>query len=166
VNRLATKIWDIRDGQVIEYPGTLDEYYDHLERSEAAKAGVVPERTVKKGSMQRIEPPDRESMFPEHTRDGRKLGKREKAERRRLIQQALNPILARLEQIERRISELEGKQRELEGVLSETAVYKDERKSVPLLNEYNELRQELNELMERWERSQTDLETARSSLDM
>jgi ATP-binding cassette subfamily F protein 3 len=166
VNRLATKIWDIRDGQVIEYPGTLDEYYDHLGRSEAAKSEVGPEKAIKKGSMQGVEPADQESMFPDHTRDGRKLGKREKAERRRLIQQALSPILTRLEQIEQRISELEGKQRELEGVLSEAAVYKDERKSVPLLNEYNELRQELNDLMERWEQSQTDLQTARSSLDM
>jgi ATP-binding cassette subfamily F protein 3 len=166
VNRLATKIWDIRDGQVIEYPGTLDEYYDHLERSEAAKAEVVPEKAVKKGSMQGIESGDQENMLPEHTRDGRKLGKREKAARRRLVQEALNPILARLEQIEQRISELERKQRELEGVLSETAVYKDKRKSVPLLNEYNGLREELNDLMERWEQYQTELQTARSSLGM
>ncbi len=30
VNRLATKIWDIRDGAIVEYPGTLTEYFDHL----------------------------------------------------------------------------------------------------------------------------------------
>ena len=166
VNRLATKILDVRDGQVIEYPGTLDEYYDHLERSEAATAEVVSEKAVKKGSTQGIEPDDQDGMGPEHTRDGRKLGKKEKAERRRLIQQALNPILTRLERTEQRISELEGKQRDLEAVLSDSAVYKDEQKSVPLLNEYNILRQELNALMEIWEQSQTELQTARSSLGM
>jgi ATP-binding cassette subfamily F protein 3 len=30
INRLATKIWDIRDSKIIEYPGGLYEYYDHL----------------------------------------------------------------------------------------------------------------------------------------
>ena len=32
VNRLATKIWDIRNREVVEYPGTLNEYYEHLAR--------------------------------------------------------------------------------------------------------------------------------------
>jgi ATP-binding cassette subfamily F protein 3 len=164
VNRLATKILDIRDGQVIEYPGTLDEYYDHLERSEAAKSDVAPEKAVRKGSMQGVEPDDQVGMLPERTRDARKPDKREKAERRRLVQEALNPILARLEQTEQRISEIEGKQRELEGVLSDAEFYRDERKSVPLLNEYNELRQELNELMELWEQSQMELQGARAAL--
>lgn len=34
INRLATKIWDIRDGLIIEYPGSLKEYYTHLEENE------------------------------------------------------------------------------------------------------------------------------------
>jgi ATP-binding cassette subfamily F protein 3 len=33
INRLATKIWDIRDKNIMEYPGTLSEYYLHLEES-------------------------------------------------------------------------------------------------------------------------------------
>jgi ATP-binding cassette subfamily F protein 3 len=32
VNRLATKIWDIQGEEIEEYPGNLNEYYDHLER--------------------------------------------------------------------------------------------------------------------------------------
>ena len=35
VNRLVTKVWDIKDGGVTEYPGTLNEYYDHLARNDA-----------------------------------------------------------------------------------------------------------------------------------
>jgi len=164
VNRLATKILDIQDGQITEYPGTLDEYYAHLERSEAARAAALPEDTAKNGSVKALKPDAGESGSPEHTRDGRKLGKREKAEKRRLTQQALNPILTRLEQTEQRISAIEGRQRELEGVLSDAAFYKDERKSVPLLNEYNDLRQELNELMELWEQDQTALLSAKATL--
>ena len=34
VNRLATKIWDIRGRELIEYPGTLKEYYRHLEETD------------------------------------------------------------------------------------------------------------------------------------
>jgi len=34
INRLATKIWDIEGREIVEYPGNLKEYYDHLEKSE------------------------------------------------------------------------------------------------------------------------------------
>lgn len=33
VNRLATQIWDLSDGNVVVYPGTLSEYLDHQKRS-------------------------------------------------------------------------------------------------------------------------------------
>ena len=32
VNRLATKIWDVVDADIDEYPGTLDEYLQHQAR--------------------------------------------------------------------------------------------------------------------------------------
>jgi ATP-binding cassette subfamily F protein 3 len=166
VNRLATKIWDIRDGQVVEYPGTLDEYYHHLERARAANSEMAPEKAEKKTPPQAMGTDDQGCTAPDHGRDGRKPGKKEKAERRRLIQQSLSPILVRLDQVEQRISALEGRQREIEGALSDGSVYKDEKKSVPLLNEYNQLREELNKLMELWERCQVELQTARSSLGM
>ena len=45
VHRLATRIWDLRDGELVEYPGSLAEYYDSLERreSEAKEAAVAAE---------------------------------------------------------------------------------------------------------------------------
>ncbi|NQU14044.1 MAG: ABC-F family ATP-binding cassette domain-containing protein, partial [Desulfobacteraceae bacterium] len=32
INRLATKVWALGGGEITEYPGNLDEYYDHLSR--------------------------------------------------------------------------------------------------------------------------------------
>jgi ATPase subunit of ABC transporter with duplicated ATPase domains len=38
VNRLATRVWDVADGGVTEYPGNLDTYLEHLARREAEQA--------------------------------------------------------------------------------------------------------------------------------
>ncbi|GMV40639.1 MAG: ABC transporter ATP-binding protein [Myxococcales bacterium] len=35
VNRIATKVWDVGEGKVVEYPGNLQTYLDHLERRRA-----------------------------------------------------------------------------------------------------------------------------------
>ena len=38
VNRLATKIWDIREESIAEFPGTLKEYFHHLAATEEDSA--------------------------------------------------------------------------------------------------------------------------------
>ncbi len=44
INRLATKIWDIREGSIRGYPGNLDEYYRHLSiADEAAPITAEPD---------------------------------------------------------------------------------------------------------------------------
>jgi len=151
VNRLATKIWDIRDGAIVEYPGTLLEYFDHL-------AGKETETEVEQDLREESE----EDEAP--SRQGRKTLRREKAEKRSLIASALKPIQTKLRQIEERIDEMEKRKTELEQLLADPDFFKDKSKSVPLLNEYGDLRKKLDELMGRWEYQQEQLETAKREL--
>ncbi|MBN2062291.1 MAG: ATP-binding cassette domain-containing protein [Deltaproteobacteria bacterium] len=155
INRLATKIWDLENGKITEYPGKLYEYYDHLERKEyetrakREKTGfrAVDTRDVSSG-------------------DGlkKRLLRKEKAEKRKLISNRLNPIRCELSRIEERIAKLEEKERDLSKQLADPEVFRDIKKSSPLLGEYGRVRKELEDLMSRWENSQARLESAEKEL--
>ena len=152
INRLATKIWDLSEGKIIEYPGNLDEYYDHLSRM---GEGPRNERPEAKGRTKKAS--------DEKTRD-RKMERKERAERRRMINDTLKPIRIELEQLERRVTELESRQKELEKMLADPALFSDKNKSVVLLKEYNQSRQELDDLLRKWEQEETTLESAKDML--
>ena len=155
INRLATKIWDIRGGEIIEYPGNLDEYYDYLGRLERkSEYELSQEKLTGENPFQEV--PNR--------KQNRKKQKRQRAEKRRLIHDALKPILDELGQIEERIVELELRQNDLEKRLTDPKVFEDTKKSVPLINEYNSVKEKLEELLQKWEHHQGQLETTKRDL--
>ena len=163
INRLATKIWDIREGEIIEYPGNLDEYYDHLER---VKVGPDTIETDRKRVPQK-ERAKSHDLIPKKagkSRQSRKEQKRERAEKRRLIHDTLKPILAELEYLEKRIAGLESRQKENEKILADPEIFRDKDRSVPLINEYNDIRAELDQLLSDWEQRQGELESAKREL--
>jgi ATP-binding cassette subfamily F protein 3 len=152
VNRLAMKIWDIREETIEEYPGNLDEYYDHLDR--ISKPHLV--ETAEESSQVTIA----------RNKKGRKAQKKQDAERRKNIRTTLKPIQDRLIQLEERITDLEKRKKELEATLSDPEVFADKTRSLPLLNEYNEARAKLDELLARWEYAQDRLESAKRELEV
>jgi ATP-binding cassette subfamily F protein 3 len=155
INRLATKIWDIREGGIVEYPGTLDEYYDHLKRMEKElEHNLVKEGLQDKNKVQRSS----------NTRENRKEQKRKRAEKRRLIHDTLKPILDELEQLEEMIAELELREKNLGKRLADPKIFKDTKKSVPLINEYNDVKEKLESSLLKWEHCQDQLEAARKNL--
>jgi len=156
VNRLATKVWDIRDRTIVEYPGTLTEYFRHLEAAEE-------ERPPAKGEHREAQADDQEK----EARAGaltRKMVRKEKAEKRHLAAATLKPIQDKLRELEERIDTLEKRKAELEKLLADPEIFKDKNKGVPLLNEYGELRKKLEELMARWEYRQEELEAAKKEI--
>ncbi|MBW1783476.1 MAG: ABC-F family ATP-binding cassette domain-containing protein [Deltaproteobacteria bacterium] len=163
VNRLATKIWDIRERGIVEYPGTLHEYYDHLLKTENALESKV--RNFKdepeagplraKGTIQ---------QGANKNRRDRKKEKRERAKQRQMIHDTLKPIRKRLERVEARIAALESRQQELEKMLADPATFGDKETSVPLLAEYRDIRDELEERLLQWEDAQGKLEATKLKL--
>jgi ATP-binding cassette subfamily F protein 3 len=147
VNRLATKIWDIRDGTIVEYPGTLSEYERRLSLEDQANAAEpIP------------------TPGPSESLQNRKTMRKEKAERRSVIATMLKPIQEKLAELEQRIDDLETRKQELEKNLAEPEVFKDKAKCVPLLNEYDQVRKKVDDLMARWEYHHLELEAARKEL--
>ncbi len=150
INRLATKIWDIKGEVVEEYPGNLNEYYDHLERI----SKMLPTGPDKK----------QDQVSSGKDKKGRKAKKREDAEKRSLIRATLKPIQDKLIMLEERIADLEKRGKELEKILSDPDIFADKDKNLSFLNEYREVREKLKELMGRWEFAQDQLETAKRDL--
>jgi ATP-binding cassette, subfamily F, member 3 len=153
VNRLATKIWDIRDRNILEYPGTLSEYFRHQE--EKAEEGDAAAKTPRG---------DDEEVGSGPGSQRRKIVRKEKAQRRHLVTSALKPIQDKLKEMEERIDNLEKRKAELDKILIDPEVFKDKNKGVPLLNEYGEIRKKLEDLMARWEYNQGELESARKEM--
>jgi len=153
VNRLATKIWDIQERNIVEYPGTLSEYFHHLEakaeqRDNVARMAGDDDGEVDSGTGARK----------------RKMIRKEKAQRRHLVTSALKPIQDKLKELEERIDGLERRKTELEKILVDPEVFKDKNKGVPLINEYGEIRKKLEDFMARWEHYQGELESAKKEV--
>ncbi len=181
VRRLATRIWDLHDGVLEDYPGTLAEYYDHLDRRAAAIEGGkgAPPGPAQKGQagarpptpLRSAPPPPRPQADrrPEPVdalpAGDRKEARRQRAEDRVKRQQVLGPIEKRVKDFETRISELETQEAELATRLADPSLFQDKEKSVPLLREHGEVRSRLEQLMARWEAAQEELDAARSRLE-
>ncbi|MEJ2025692.1 MAG: ABC transporter ATP-binding protein, partial [Deltaproteobacteria bacterium] len=165
VNKLATKIWDIKDAAIVEYPGNLDEYYAHLALIESAAGRDIcgtpaknDDKSHHHGELSGNGPPKKAS--------DRKQGRRERAKKRQEIYETLRPIQNELKEIEDRITQLESRQKAVEKSLADPRIFEDKEVSVPLLTEYKELRDELNELLSKWEDGQNRLESAKTELNI
>jgi ATP-binding cassette subfamily F protein 3 len=152
INRLATKIWDIRDQDVVEYPGNLKEYDNHTaSRAEESEGGSgrgvngSGETSAKKAQ-------------------DRKKEKREEAERRKLVYDTLKPIQEKVTQLEGRIERLESRKETLEKTLADPDFFSDKNRSVPLLSEYKIIREDLDGLLLKWEQALGRLEAVKRKM--
>jgi ATP-binding cassette, subfamily F, member 3 len=158
INRLATKVWDIDDGKIIDYPGSLREYYLHLEGLQSDESAPVQHRDI-------LQQNENVNQAPE-SKDKKKAIRKEKAEKRNLIRSRLRPFEEKVSYLENRISELETKEKEIGLMLSDSSIYHDKGKSVSLLNEYRHVKDELDDAILQWEECHNDLESIRSELGL
>ena len=156
--RLAQKIWDIRDENILEYPGTLYEYYEYL--------SLMDDSHLEHGDGTRA-PAEGPDAAPDGAKPkSRKLLRKQKAERRRQISEKLKPIKEKLQDLEQRIDALETRKEELEKELAHPDIFKDKERSLPLLSEYDTLKGKLEDLMGRWEYQQETLDATQKELGL
>ena len=163
IRKLATRIWNVEDGKVETYPGTLDEYmYSMAERRQAladkdaggggAKAGRAKSDTGK-APVQTSTPADD------------KARKRREAEARQKRTAALGPLEKQVAQLEERIGVLEAEQKVRSAELADPSVYDDAARRNKLLADYQACQDKLDELNPRWEASMAKLESAKAELE-
>jgi len=162
VNSLATKIWDVRGRGIVEYPGRLEEYYEHRDRASDRKEGHAEDKSAPGGMKTR----EKSGDASHRGKRDRKSEKREKAKERQMIYETLNPIQKRLEDVEERIAALESRQQQVEEMLADPDTFANTEISVPLLAEYRDIRDELEQRLLQWEETQHKLESTKRSLGM
>jgi ATP-binding cassette subfamily F protein 3 len=142
INGLATKIWDVRDGDITDWSGNLESYLYHLEQIGQPMGGVAA-------------PP--EPAPPENHRAARR---QREAREREALSQRTKPIAAEIARLESRIAELEAEKKQLEQKLADPSLYQDFARARPLLSRFDEITAELHDLLEQWEQAQERLAAA------
>ena len=151
--------------KIFEYPGNLDEYYDHLSRTETGR-DESRESLEKEKGHKTMHPAISDEKAGSRKRRDKKVLKKERAENRRLLRERLKPIQDELETLEGKISEKEARQKDLEKDLADPEVFKDGDRSAHLIREYRRIKEELETLILKWEQCQERLESARKNFGL
>jgi len=133
INQLATKTWDVVDGDIAEWPGNLDAWLHH------------------QAQLAQPETPETDAARPTSSEKERR---QREAREREAKNQRLRPIKNEIAQLEKRIADLEAEQKQIEPRLADPEFYGNFAKSGPMLAKYQENREKLEELYARWEHQQ------------
>jgi len=151
VKRLATQIWNIENGKVEVYPGTLDDYIyslrvrqDQGERAEAPTTGAGA--TQASAAQERV------------SREGERERKRREAELRQQRSKVIKPLKDKIAALEKKIELVEAAQREATELLSDPSVYADTKRRAELLTKFEARKNELAKLTSEWEALSLELE--------
>jgi ATP-binding cassette subfamily F protein 3 len=173
VDKLATKVIEIGDGQALVYPGRYEEWlWSKRQRAEqAAEAAAAPQRrqtptqrgqTPVSGSGQRGQTPkpaaaggQTPSDAPERT-DTYEDKKRRDADARRQ-KKAVDGLRRRIEELEARIADRESAIKEIEQSMSAPGFYENREAAQPVIDRHQTLMWEVGDLMNQWEALQSEL---------
>ena len=161
VRALATSIWDVHDGEVEVYPGTLDEYMEHHRRrleGEEAELSQSESRARGGGKGAGSPTPAAQPQGSAESRGSAKERRRREAEIRRALDRRLGPLKRRVEQLEASIAVIEERQRECSAQLACPATYEDEKRRSELIDAYQRDAEELEGLNSAWEIASAELE--------
>lgn len=163
VKRLATQIWNLEEGRVEVYPGTLDEFMfalrtrQELSERTATASSAVTGVTAKSATQSA-------GTSEKGNRADDKERKRREAEIRQKKSKLLKPLRDRIGVLEPQIETLENQQKETTEQLSDPAVYADAARRNQLLSGFETRRQKLAALTEEWEKTTLELESQEASL--
>jgi ATP-binding cassette subfamily F protein 3 len=139
LRRVATKIWELRDGAIHEYLGSYDDYVRARQRELEGNKAELEGRSEIDDKSQKKSKADHQAQ------------KRIAAQRRQEQARLLGDIPKRIAQLEERIANMETEQSERERILALPETYADQARYQQLLHGYNEDKSKIQELMGRWE---------------
>jgi ATP-binding cassette subfamily F protein 3 len=177
VERLATRIIEVGNGQAIVYPGTYREFLWHKEHpdGEAGQVGEVGQ-LGRVGQAARVEQAGRRGKGQErredqvrplqpakqpvqgrgHARPAPSHEEKKKADAEaRKRQRALQAHRARIDDLEARIAECEAAIRELEKTMAAPGFYDDRAAARPVVDRHQSLMWQVGDLMQQWEELQS-----------
>jgi ATP-binding cassette subfamily F protein 3 len=174
VERLATKIIEIGDGQALVYPGSYAEYLWHKTKQDQKASDKKAEdkkadgkrAESKKAEGKRAEgkrgedrkagvPPRRAAVSAAGNGDGRRAPSEARGHSRAALAHR-----ARIDELEAKIADRERAIREIEGAMATPGFYDDRAAAQPIIDRHQALMWEVGELMHQWEEIQTTLNSS------
>ncbi len=175
INRIATKVVEVRDGQLWEFAGDYDYYLEKRAESQetrAASADSAPLRGAERGRRE----PGREERAPEarphplapspqpqrasapkpRTREARRV----EAENRQRKSREAAPLRARLRELESEIASIEARIRDLNDQMANPDLYRDGERAREVARERKALEEQAASLYGKWEELALRLESA------
>jgi ATP-binding cassette subfamily F protein 3 len=141
VDRLATKVLEIGDGDAVLYPGTYEEFrWSSQQRSQPAKQPSPGPGPRRKGPA----PPTQAA------------GHKKLQAHARRNQRRLKALQARISDLEERIAEREEAVRQLEEEMGRSGFYDDESAARKTISRHQTLMWEVGDLMNQWEALQLE----------
>jgi ATP-binding cassette subfamily F protein 3 len=164
VDRLATKVVEIGNGQALLYPGNYEEFlWSRKQQAVLAQTpdvtlpagrGLTPKNGKRAGGGQTPEvavPAPAVAARP--TYEDRK---RADADARR-VRKAADARRKRIEDLEARIADREQAIKDIEASMSAPGFYEDREAAKPIIDRHQALMWEVGDLMHQWEELQTDM---------
>ncbi|MCB9655691.1 MAG: ABC-F family ATP-binding cassette domain-containing protein [Deltaproteobacteria bacterium] len=150
--RLANTVWNVEAGTVTTYPGTLNDYLDHLEAkreamNEARSGANTPD-------FQRTE-----AHSEARTEKALRIEAREEEKKRRAEERKNRVSLEkRIGALEQEIDDLERSRSELEVQMTDPSIHADADRMRDVVQRYAQTKSRLEDSMEAWEKLQATLE--------
>ena len=160
IRQLANRIWNVSEGTMHTYPGTLDEYLE--QQGQQGNDGEGGRTTkVSSGSLDG----SIASGQGKGKRAQEKERKRQEAAARLKRRNALGPLENRVGELEERISEVEALQSVRSAQLADPDFYGDTEKSAGVSRDFQRDAALIESLTEAWEQASTELEKAKDELE-
>jgi ATP-binding cassette subfamily F protein 3 len=141
--RLSNKVWDVHDGRVEEYPGSLGDYIEHLQTADAEEPPVA-----------HVEP----APAPIDDRTSRKEAWLKNREAKAKARKKRAGLTRRVAESESKIAALEKRKAELEALLADPATHAAPDRAKALAHEYKEIGSGLEAEIATWEELGIELE--------
>src|SRR5438094_240582 len=175
VERLATKIIEVGNGEAIVYPGTYAEFLYRKEHPE----DVVPPHAVGRAfqasrqnaspvrSRERLALRESEKRAPQKLADHQKTQTRDEKKRvdaeARKRHRAEQARQAEITALETRIAECEAGIREIEQTMAAPGFYEDRAAAQPVIDRHQTLMWQVGDLMHQWEALQSQADLAKEA---
>ncbi|HYS83091.1 MAG TPA: ABC-F family ATP-binding cassette domain-containing protein, partial [Anaeromyxobacteraceae bacterium] len=159
LNGLATRIWEVKDGGIVDQPGNLDDWLYH--QQQLAAASSFDSASLRSG---RADPASvrRERSASEAGAESKgerydKEHRRREAEARNARRAREKPLRDAIAELEARIAALETRERTAEAALADPALYQDFARARPHVEALASAKDELARLYPEWESKQLEL---------
>jgi ATP-binding cassette subfamily F protein 3 len=166
INRIATKVVEVRDGRLWEYAGDYDYYLEKREEEVAAPSGAGAQDNGKTGAKTNGErsasTAGRQRPAAEAPKPRTREAKRAEAEARQRKSREIAPLKARLKETEAEIGRIEARVLELTDQMANPDLYKDGDRAREVARERKELEEQVGSLYGKWEELAVRLESAKA----